>query len=259
MLTSLGRRLGRIVAGQEGEAALYGDAASHRLAPLRRPPPPGVLECPICGLRARRFLPFGLARRPNALCPGCGSLERHRLLWLYLRTRTDLLTTRRRVLHTAAEPALAERLRARHGRGYRTVDPFDPTADVRAPLTALPFADGWFDAVISCHVLEHVADDRAALAELARVLAPGGRLILLVPYDPTGPTREDPSLTTPAARLAAYGHPFHYRIYGHDLGRRLAEAGLVPTVLAARQWLSAHRRRRFRLNQATLFSAVKQA
>ena len=45
----------------------------------------------------------------------------------------------------------------------------------------LPYADASFDAVLSNEVIEHVMDDRAALAEIARVLRPGGRLLLFCP------------------------------------------------------------------------------
>lgn len=45
----------------------------------------------------------------------------------------------------------------------------------------LPFPDGWFDLVLSHEVLEHVADDQAAIREITRVLRPGGRLVLFVP------------------------------------------------------------------------------
>jgi SAM-dependent methyltransferase len=45
----------------------------------------------------------------------------------------------------------------------------------------LPFADGAFDLAVALDVLEHVADDRGALRELARVVAPGGRLLVTVP------------------------------------------------------------------------------
>ena len=50
-------------------------------------------ECPVCGAKYRKFLPYGYVQpRPNALCSKCLSLERHRLLWLYLTRETDLLT-----------------------------------------------------------------------------------------------------------------------------------------------------------------------
>ena len=50
-------------------------------------------------------------------------------------------------------------------------------------VTQLSFADGSHDAVVSFDVLEHVPDYRAALREFRRVLAPGGTLVLTVPFD----------------------------------------------------------------------------
>lgn len=52
---------------------------------------------------------------------------------------------------------------------------------VVAPAEALPFADGSFDVVFSHEVIEHVADDRRAAAEMTRVLAPAGRIVLFCP------------------------------------------------------------------------------
>ena len=64
------------------------------------------VECPVCGSHYRRFLPYGyVSSRPNALCPHCLSLERHRLLWLYLTRETDLLERFPRTLHIAPRSA----------------------------------------------------------------------------------------------------------------------------------------------------------
>jgi len=211
---------------------------------------PGVLECPLCGTRAARFLPFGLGGRRNSRCPRCGSVERHRFLWLYLMRRTRLLGRRLDVLHTAPEPCLEALLRARPNLRYLSVDRFNPAADLQADLTALPLRTASVDLVLSSHVLEHVPDDAAAIAELARVLRPGGTAIVLVPWDPGLPrTLADPALDTPAKRLTAYGHPYHYRIYGADLPARLAAAGLPARVVASRRLLTPHQRRRFRVNR----------
>ena len=64
--------------------------------------------CPVCRSHVRRFLHFGQPPRADARCPICGSLERHRLLWLFLRSRTDLFDgAPKRILHVAPEPVLA--------------------------------------------------------------------------------------------------------------------------------------------------------
>jgi len=239
------------------EAAVYARERRH-FQPDPRPVAPGMLECPICGTSAGRFLPFGLSGRRNARCPGCGSAERHRFLWLYLATRTRLLARRLRVLHTAPEPCLAAKLRGRPNWRYVTVDRFDPAADRRADLTALPFPDGAFDLVLSSHVLEHIRDDRQAMAELARVLRPGGEALLAVPFDPdTARSPEAPAEATPAERQALFGHPWHFRFYGRDLVDRLAAAGLTACRIDSPAMLTPQARRHFRINRNYLFHARK--
>jgi SAM-dependent methyltransferase len=170
-------------------------------------------------------------------------------MWLYLTERTDFFRHRHRVLHTAPEPCFEQRFRAAHGRRYVSVDAFDPAADVQADLTDLPFAGDSFDVILSSHVLEHVEEDARAMAELARVLKPTGWALILVPYDAKAPTREDRTLNTPALRMAAYGHPYHYRIYGTDITERLQAAGLRARIISTNQFLSGHRKRRYRINR----------
>src|SRR5690606_26018849 len=141
------------------------------------------------------------------------------------------------------------RLRARPNLRYVSVDRFNPAADVNADLTALPFPEGRFDLILSSHVLEHVPDDASAIAELARVLRPGGTAIVMVPFDPRRPaTDEGADVASPAVRMARFGHPYHYRIYGADLPDRLAAAGLVPHLVASKRLLTGHQRRRYRVN-----------
>ncbi len=245
------------MAGRLSEAEAYGQTVLYGGAAAVRREPGGVLTCPVCGTVARRFLPFGLNGRRNARCPGCGSVERHRLLWCYLACHSDLLRHRRRVLHTAPEPCLEPRLRAVHGRGYVSVDAFNPAADVQADLRDLPFADGAFDALISSHVLEHIPDDAPALAELGRAVRRGGRAVIMVPLAPDAPTYEDASIDTPEGRNAAFGHPFHFRIYGGDIVDRLAKAGFRAEIRDSRRLLTGHQRRRYRINRNHLIDCVK--
>lgn len=257
MLFSIASLSSQILSDDLEEAEVYRREALYR-RPASEGFAPGALQCPICGASARRFLPFGFAARRNAACPGCGSLERHRFLWLYLARCTPLMRGRLRVLHTAPEPCLEERLRPRPNLRYRSVDLFNPHADIQADLAALPLPDAAFDAVLSCHTLEHVIEDRAAMRELARVLRPGGWAAIMAPYDPAvADVLEDPAKDTPAKRMAAYGHPYHYRIYGRGLLTRLAEAGLQAEVVASRRFLTPHQRRRYRINRNYLLHCRK--
>ena len=99
-----------------------------------------------------------------------------------------------------------------------------------ADATALPYADARFDLVIANHVLEHIEDDWAALAEIRRVLRPGGSAILQVPVaQRLAVTREDPSIRDEEEREDAFGQWDHVRLYGLDYPQRLEKAGFEVT------------------------------
>lgn len=188
-----------------------------------------AVECPCCGGRFRAFRPH--RSRPEAKCPRCGSLERHRLLWLYFEDRTNLLSEPLEVLHIAPEYSFRRRLRSIPGLRYVTADLDSPLADVQLDVMEMPFPDGSFDVVLCNHVLEHVADDRAAMREIHRVLRPGGWAVLLVPIDATrSATFEDPGIVSPRDRLLHYGQEDHARIYGRDYADRLVAAGFLVSV-----------------------------
>lgn len=188
-------------------------------------------HCPCCDGWFRCFLPAGRPARPDAACPRCGALERHRLLWLYLVERTALLTQPARVLYVAPEARLQVRLRGLPQLGYLSGDLESPLAMTRMDLLALPCRDRTFDAVICSHVLEHVADVRRALAEIRRVLVPGGWAILQSPIDPARATTfEDASVTTPEQRERVFGQRDHVRIFGRDYEGLLAQAGFEVRV-----------------------------
>ncbi len=209
-------------------------------------------HCPVCRRPSGHFHAFGRAGRRNAVCPVCGSLERHRFLWLYLERTLGLPGRRLSILHVAPEPCIQARLAAAPGPRHIGVDLYRPDAARRMDVTRLALPDGAVDLVICSHVLEHVERDRAALAEFARVLRPGGRAIIVVPLDLRQPTFEDGTARTAAQRLAAFGHPYHVRVCGADYGERIAAAGFTVRRVDAAA-LSGHRRRYFRLNKASLF------
>lgn len=187
-----------------------------------------IVRCPICDQGADRFLPFGAGAvtRADALCAGCGSLERHRLVWLYLLNETDLFsgTRRRRMLHVAPEPVLERRLRGEPLLDYLSADLDAGVAQEQMDITDIRHPDGSFDVIYCSHVLEHVPDDARAMRELCRVLRPDGWAILQVPIL-LERTDEDPSITDPQERLRRFAQVDHVRAYGPDYADRLRAAG----------------------------------
>jgi SAM-dependent methyltransferase len=202
-----------------------------------------AVECPCCGRTFARFADDW--NRPDAICPRCGSHERHRLLRLWLEREAGL---RGRVLHFAPEYCLAGWLAARPEIDYVTSDFAGRGTDLALDMTAIDLPDASFDAIIASHVLEHISDDAAAVRELARVLRPGGRAIVMVPVDlARARTYEDPGITTPAAREAAYRQHDHLRLYGADVAARLSRPELVFTARAYAVELGPAARERHRL------------
>lgn len=219
------------------------------------------VECPCCGGRFRRFVPYGVRpRRPNAQCPACGAVERHRLLWLFLRERTDLFTRPQRLLHVAPEAVFAERLRRQPGLRYVSADLASPLAGVRVDVQSLPFADAAFDALLCHHVLEHVPDDRRAMGELRRVLRPGGWAVLQSPIDSAlAVTNEDASVTDPRERERVFGQSDHLRQYGRDYADRLRAAGFEVSAERFIKSLPAERRARYGLKGETIWLCRRPA
>lgn len=182
---------------------------------------------PIDGKSYRKFLPYGYGeeQRPNALSPGTNSLERHRLLWLYLQ-ETDFFTAKKKVLHVAPEQCFYGRFRKMKNLDYTTADLDSPIADIKMDIHDIPFDDNTFDVVFCNHVLEHVTDDAQCMRELCRVLKPGGMAIMQVPQDPTlDKTIEDPTITDPKERHRLFGQYDHVRKFGLDYPERLRNAG----------------------------------
>lgn len=182
---------------------------------------------PIDGSSYRRFLPYGYQKiRENALCPGTLSLERHRLLWLYLERETSFLTDSIKVLHVAPEQVFYQKFRSFSHWDYTTTDLYSPLADVKADLRKLPFEDHAYDLILCNHVLEHIPDHLQALSELYRILKKGGTLIAQVPLDLNREkTFEDPTITDPQERSRIFGQYDHVRIYGKDYSGFLNQTG----------------------------------
>lgn len=194
--------------------------------------------CPLCERSAWRFEALRAGSPDRGRCPHCGSLQRHRLLWLYLRDHTDLLhAPRKRVLHWAPEPALGDRLAATEAIDYVSADLEPGAAELVLDISDIDLPDDSVDVVICVHVLEHVPDDRRALRELRRILRPGGWAVLQVPIQVTE-TDEDVTETSPAVRLERFGQEDHVRRYGEDFFDRVRDAGFHVEIHDCRAWLT---------------------
>jgi len=182
---------------------------------------------PIDGRSFRKFLPYGYEnQRENVLSPSTLSLERHRLLWLYLKNETAFFTKPIKVLHFAPEQAFYKRFRKQKNLEYVTTDLESPLADVKADICNLPFKDNEFDVILCNHVLEHIPDDTKAMQELYRILKPGGMGVFQIPQDLNrANTFEDDAITDKKERARIFGQYDHVRVYGRDYFDKLRTIG----------------------------------
>jgi SAM-dependent methyltransferase len=192
----------------------------------------GRTQCNICrswvrfksvtrmlgGTLARYGFPFSLddfetLNHRRYVCPVCGSSDRERLYKLYV-DRFLQPNGVRRVLDFAPAAALSGYLRSRADLKYRTADLQMTDVDDIVDITDMAlYADGSFDFLICSHVLEHVSDDRRALRELYRILAPSGRAIIMTPVAPDGSFDEDPTVTDEKERWRRFAQGDHVRLY----------------------------------------------
>ncbi|MDN5200833.1 methyltransferase domain-containing protein [Fulvivirgaceae bacterium BMA10] len=190
------------------------------------------VTCPIINKSYRKFLPYGrIHPRENALCPDSQSLERHRLMWLFLKERTNFFKEKLKVLHVAPEECFIKKFEALHQDNYITADIESPLAKVKMDIHQIPFEENSFDVAFCNHVMEHVEDDIKAMSEIHRVLKPGGWAIIQVPFFPPlkDETFEDPNITDPREREQVFGQDDHVRLYGKDYSKRLEKAGFKVT------------------------------
>ncbi|MDB4037141.1 methyltransferase domain-containing protein [Polaribacter sp.] len=184
---------------------------------------------PIDGKSFRNFLPYGyVKKRENALSPSTLSLERHRLMWLFLRDNTTFFTATKKlkVLHIAPEQCFLDIFRKQQNLNYITSDLESPIADVKADICDLPFKENEFDIVFCNHVLEHISNDKKAMQELYRVLKPGGFGIFQIPQDLSKAiTFEDDTITDRKERAKLFGQYDHVRVYGRDYFDKLRSIG----------------------------------
>ena len=212
---------------------------------------------PIDNKSFRKFLPYGYeVQRQNVLSPSTLSLERHRLLWLYLTNETNFFTSKKKVLHMAPEQCFLTRFR-KLDHDYVTADIDSPIADVTADIINLPFNDNSFDVIFCNHVLEHVQDDTRAMKELFRVMKKGGMGIFQVPQDLNrNVTFEDNSITNPKERAKIFGQYDHVRVYGKDYFDKLRSIGFEVKEVNYSQKLSTEISSKYRLMEGELLPVV---
>ncbi len=215
---------------------------------------------PIDRKSFRKFLPYGYEKqRENVLSPSTLSLERHRLLWLYLQNETDLFTSKHTLLHFAPEQAFYKRFKKAENITYTTTDLNSPLADVKADICNLPFEDNSFSFILCNHVLEHIPDDTKAMQELLRVLKPDGTAILQIPQDYNrAVTFEDDSITDPKERARIFGQYDHVRVYGMDYFDKLKAIGFDVEAIDYSKKLSLAEIDQYRLSQLELIPVCRK-
>lgn len=196
---------------------------------------PYRVQCNVCGWRGRIL--SSDSWHPHTICPRCSSQVRHRLLFAAVTKIANLkenaIVDGKRTLHFAPESVLSVWLN-KHAGKYVSADLLRNDVDIHLDMCNMhKVADGSFDLVVACDVLEHVPDDSAALNEIYRVLSEHGWAILTVPQKDHLPSKyEDPTIVKPEQRKLAFGQDDHLRIYGDDFDKFLKHHGFSVTVVS---------------------------
>jgi SAM-dependent methyltransferase len=213
------------------------------------------VHCPCCEKHFAAFWFFGKPIRFNVLCPSCGSLDRHRLLWLFLFEKNKLITAGIKLLHIAPEKVFFKKFIREKQMQYFPADKFTtghhyPRKTKKIDILNITYPDDFFDAILCCHVLEHVDNDMQAIKEFYRVLKSGGWAILQVPVDYNrADTFEDKNITAPEDREKYFGQYDHLRLYGRDYPQRLMQAGFKVECIDFCSSFSEEEQKRFGLDR----------
>jgi len=220
------------------------------------------VECPVCEKSFKKFLSYGseVAARDNVLCPYDLTLERHRLMWLWLKNESNFFTDKLSVLHMAPEQCFHKRFQQQENLDYLTADIVSPIADMHFDLHDIPLEDNRFDVIFCNHVMEHVNDHLRCMQELFRVMKPGGWAIMQVPQDfDRAEVYEDASITSPEEREKHFWQYDHVRLFGRDYPDWLRKAGFEVEEYIPSEHFTSEQIARFRLmEKEVLYIARKK-
>jgi len=220
------------------------------------------VECPVCEKSFRKFLSYGsdVAHRENILCPYDLTLERHRVMWLYLKGHTDFFTKPDlKVMHIAPEQCFHGRFKKQKNLDYTTGDLMSPIADLHFDLHDIPLKDNTYEVIFCNHVMEHVKDDLQCMKELYRIMKPGGWGIMQVPIDASRTeTYEDWTITDPKEREKHFWQYDHVRLYGLNYPKRLEEAGFKVDIIDFSKELPTETFERYRIPKTELLYVVRK-
>jgi len=186
-------------------------------------------QCNHCNWRGRDFRKLVVLGKPTTIdmCPKCASAPRHRLAYYRLKNK---LGTGHNTLHVAPLSMTEKWLRS-ISTDYLSIDLNDDRPVMRKmDLTDLELRDSSVTLVWAAHVLEHIPEDRKAMAEIFRILKPGGIAVILVPIGGSK-TYENDAVQTEEGRLKHFLQADHVRFYGLDIAERLENVGFVVEVM----------------------------
>lgn len=228
-------------------------------------------HCVACKRKIGKFIPYKRSNTTSSFlqvlnfvgsdmknfsCPNCWCHDRERHLFLYMQ-ETDFLNKIKgaTVLHFAPEAWLSKVIANQSPLQYVKGD-LHPSHESIEEINMLKikYPDNFFDITIANHVLEHVSDDQQALAEIHRVIKPGGFAILQTPYcTKLKHTFSDPGIDDDKSRLEAYGQEDHVRLYGSDIFERFAAAGFTAQTRLHEQELKKYDPIKYGLNNEEPF------